>query len=47
MEGWGWMMPGLAGGDCEAAGRGQPVEEKELIVRQRCLGERLSGSLQV
>lgn len=26
----GWMMPGLAGRDCEAAGRGQPVGEKEL-----------------
>lgn len=34
----GWMMPGLAGRDCEAAGRGQPVGEKELGCQAEMLG---------
>lgn len=31
-------MPGLAGRDCEAAGRGQPVEEKEPSHQAEMLG---------
>lgn len=33
-----WMMPGVAGRDCEAAGRGQPVEEKEPSCQAEMLG---------
>lgn len=38
MEGWGWLMPGLAGRDCEAAGREQPVVEKEPGRQAEMLG---------